>query len=371
MQLTARTILSPMCWILRVGLTNLGPFSLLQSMYYLYSFFFQSHRSIAKTTTTTMTTKATTNTFFKFQTLFQTLVRGWLHAEGMFFALSFADRYLNGRTIRRDRPTHWPEFPALRRKELFDRIMEQNCRHNVKEGQQWLVGWFGNCNYYDLQVDNVREFLAWAWFDQKDTSTLNSNELIEVETTLNEMQRLTGKMKNGKNINIHVQRQSIDPWYERTTAHPLLLYASVSLMEHVAAPFVMYYSLGFQRYQQGRVHYWHHPGNGGDLGDGTHPILFFHGIGVGLAPYYHVMKKLMSLGRPVYVAEIPEATMSLGTSMPFHHTTPISILEILTTWDEILLHEKKYSIVGHSYGECVEIIFIFLFFIIFFFNYFF
>ena len=91
------------------------------------------------------------------------------------------------------------------------------------------------------------------------------------------------------------------------------------------------------------------PGNG-------HPILFFHGIGVGLAPYYHVMKRLMSLGRPVYAAEIPEATMSLGTSMPFNHTKPISISEILTTWDEILLHEKKYSIVGHSYGVFVKIL---------------
>ena len=346
MQLTARTIISPIFWILRVGLTNLGPLSLLQSLYCLISFLFQLHRSTAKMTT--MTTKATTNTFFKFQTLFQTLVRGWLHAEGIFFALSFADRYLNGRTVRREKPSHWPKFPASRRKELFDRVMGQNCRNNLKEGQQWLVGWFGNCNYDDLRLENLREFLAWAWFDQKDTSTLNHKELMEVESTLNEMQLLTGKMKDGKNNNIHTQRQSIDPWYERTTAHPLLLYASVSLLEHVAAPIVMHYSLGFQRYRQGRVNYWHLPGNG-------HPILFFHGIGVGLAPYYHVMKRLMSLGRPVYAAEIPEATMSLGTSMPFNHTKPISISEILTTWDEILLHEKKYSIVGHSYGVFVKI----------------
>jgi pimeloyl-ACP methyl ester carboxylesterase len=101
--------------------------------------------------------------------------------------------------------------------------------------------------------------------------------------------------------------------------------------------------LGFERHTQGRVSYWHLAGEG-------HPVVFFHGIGVGLAPYYQVMRKLMTLGRPLYVAEIPEATMSIGTSMPFNHGVPISVQEVLTTWDGILLSEKKYSIVGHSYG---------------------
>ena len=314
----------PLCWSTRMFLQYVGPLSFLRT---LYQFFIASRR-------TTRTYRSSVR---------YTLFSLWLNLESFFFCMSFADRYLYGRFYRTQRPSHWPNFPAKRRKELFNRIMRQNAK-TAEDGQRWLVGWFGNCKYEDLRVENLREFLAWAWFDQKDCTNLNEAELSEVESTLSNIQKLTGVMRSGRNNDIITQRQSIDPWYNRTTAHPLLFYAGVSLVEHVASPIVMRNMLGFERRVECNVGYWYFSGEG-------EPILFFHGIGVGLAPYYQVMRTLMSTGRPLYVAEIPEATLSMSTSVPFYHATPISAREILQTWDQILPPDAyKFSVVGHSYG---------------------
>jgi pimeloyl-ACP methyl ester carboxylesterase len=346
-----KPIVPILLWTTRLSLTYTGPLSFLRLIIMLIS---------------TLTTSSSSSQRRRRRSITQIIVSTWCNLEGLFFLFSFADRYINGSSYRKQRPSHCPNFPSKRREELFQRIMNQNAR-TPEEGQAWLIGWFGgvgNCKYEDLRLENLREWLAWAWFDQQDCSQLTKLELLEVETTLIKIQELTGTMPPGRNSKIQVQRQSIDPWYPRTAAHPLLFYTIVGIIEHVAAPIVMRNILGFTRHVEGKIGYWYYPernkvtGAFIDRNDVVNttlpPILFFHGIGVGLAPYYQVMKTLMSTNRPLYIMEIPEATLSIGTSLPFFHAAPIAVLEVLNTWDQILPpNQYKFSIVGHSYGTFV------------------
>ena len=75
---------------------------------------------------------------------------------------------------------------------------------------------------------------------------------------------------------------------------------------------------GFERRSIGPVTYYHHPGNekiGADnieydgiappKGSITTPIVFVHGIGVGLITYIPLIDSLMESGRPIFLPELP------------------------------------------------------------------
>jgi pimeloyl-ACP methyl ester carboxylesterase len=352
-----KSLVTPViCWLLRVSLSNLGPLSFLRLLYNKMFISLLLRFRGQKFSHSRCNSK---------RHFLSAILSCWLNAEGVFFIFSFLDRFLYGKSLRLDQPSHYPEFSSSRRLKLWNRITK-NLKDQT-QGQNWIKGWFGNCSYNDLRVDNLREFFAWGWFDQIDCQQLNQEELNEVESKTQAIQDMYGPLKEGFNSNIKTQRQSIDPWFDRTTSHPLIFYVGVGFIEYVAAPIVMRYLLGFRLHQKGRQRYWYHDGgnddcsNGGSSsrssGDGrgsNNPIVFFHGIGVGLAPYYNVMKSLLKLSRPLYVGEIPEATMSMSTSVPFYHSKPTSIKEFLSTWDKILPKDMKYSIVGHSYGTFIS-----------------
>ena len=310
----------------------------------------------------------------------------WLHCEGVFFIASLVDRLYYGLRPRSGaRPPHFPRFPRERRALLLRRILDEfkspvdgnNAAAAAAElvvtpegrarGRAWLRGWFGGCDWSVLRRETVREFFAWAWFDCYDSRDLSAADAREVDRLVAEAQKVVGELPPGSTpaSEAVMQRQSVDPFFHRTASHPLAFYVVMSMMTRFAAPLVLRGALGFRRRRAGRINYWWHPGTGGGAGtaaDEGHrcPILFWHGIGVGLAPYFWWLKSLLTLGRPMIVPEVPEAVLTLGSSAPFLRATsgrrPVSVDETLAAVDAMLVNHgaTRFSLVGHSYGTFVS-----------------
>ncbi len=79
------------------------------------------------------------------------------------------------------------------------------------------------------------------------------------------------------------------------------------------------------------------------------PIVFIHGIGIGLIYYLTLIDQLLSLGRPVILPEIPYVTAFRAWLSPSCVLPPLVVSSTLTA----MLYECgffKAAFIGHSYG---------------------
>ena len=258
-----------------------------------------------------------------------------------------------------------------------------------KKGRDWICGWFGGCDYSQLRHGDLQEFFAWAWFDVFSYAELGGAKRREVDGMIAKLESSLGKVAPGPASQaLKPQRQSMDPYWHNTTNHPLMFYAVFTIAVDVVAPWVLVRKLGFVRRTAGRIKYYYHPGrrrrSSAKSPVDRRPVLFWHGIGIGLAPYYFWLRNVLTLGRPVIVPEIPEAVCTLGSSAPlFRHlksNRPVSVQETMESFDMMLARaceeareagEKaeegvrgskgvmtpaespQVSLIGHSFGTFV------------------
>ena len=107
---------------------------------------------------------------------------------------------------------------------------------------------------------------------------------------------------------------SVDPWHSRTAHHPLLFYASMASMTALVAPPLLRFGLGLRRRRAGRLTYWFHPGDTGADGAARPAIVFWHGIGVGLAPYEPPLPSPLPSLAPAACAARPTRVVSSAQS---------------------------------------------------------
>lgn len=109
-------------------------------------------------------------------------------------------------------------------------------------------------------------------------------------------------------------------------------------------------SKGFQRKHVGigQISYYFHPGTSMD--EDTVPIVFVHGIGVGLIYYLPLIDRLLKLGRPMFLPEIPYVT---GFRTWLHPSAILTPGAVASTISSMLLAEnflQGATFAGHSYG---------------------
>jgi len=124
---------------------------------------------------------------------------------------------------------------------------------------------------------------------------------------------------------------------------------------------------GFTRSFVGPVAYWHHPGRDSDTSvddsgpsNGVFglpprnapkklPIVFVHGIGVGLISYVPLIDLLLLEGRPIIMPEIPYVSGFRPWQNPHSVLSPAVVASTMTA---ILAYHgyNKGTFVGHSYG---------------------
>lgn len=256
------------------------------------------------------------------------------------------------------------------RRELFDK-----CLNNVPDIHYFLRTWFKGAPVEEIRKEDLRQWLAWGLWNHYSTEDLDSQELDEyVEKT---EKRLGREFKEGKGSNRAI-RISMD----RISIHhrPLSWYLIIGLVD--VALFVKLWRLKFQyfpvfqgmksfpfrplsilckEYSPARdISYWYRPHR-----SKQHlPILYIHGIGVGLFTYTDFFKGVTSKSQSVNAKN--EVGIIAIEIMPisFRVTSPLlrrqdmvhQITQILSHhgWiDEEGTKRERFLLAANSYGTII------------------
>ncbi|CAM1508562.1 Fc.00g054100.m01.CDS01 [Cosmosporella sp. VM-42] len=282
--------------------------------------------------------------------------------EGLFF--TFLYRPYEER-LKRDAEHPSPLTPEERRA-LFDR-----CLISVPSPELYIQWWFMGADPEEIRRDNVKEFFLWAFFEldegfndhgDEDTIEQEINEFVSVFE-----RRLGRKLKEGRGTakglrltfdNIHTTYRS-PLWY--------LIVFGIDLVAHFT--FLLY---GFEYYSRPRataVHtypprpqellssrissaqdlgYWHRPHSA----EGQLPVVFFHGIGIGLWTYVKFLADIYRASKQgqggIGIIAIEVLPISFRLCAPI--TRKAEFVDQMTA---ILNHHhwEKVALVSHSYGS--------------------
>lgn len=252
------------------------------------------------------------------------------------------------------------------------RALFHKCFDNVPNLESYIQGWFLGAEIADIRRDNLREFILWAFFEHDDIPAgLDDDIDDEVDEYIEVIEtRLDYKFALGKGPAKSL-RLTIDPIH--STYRGLMWYIIifwVDALTHLAMRFsgFQYYSrqtqhavktfpprlqeLAWKQHESpaARLGYWYSE----HTNTKQLPVLFIHGIGVGLLTYIHFLAdlrkaQLNSEGNIGIIAiELLPISFRLTQPMPRKDDLVAQISTILKhhNW-------REFTIASHSYGSVV------------------
>ncbi|KAF4120390.1 hypothetical protein GMORB2_3191 [Geosmithia morbida] len=288
---------------------------------------------------------------------------GALTAEAVYYLSAWRPYH-----ARLNLPAEYPElWPATRkeRRELFD-----ECFAHVSEPEAYLRWWFLGSDRHDIRRDNVREFITWGFFDRDSLYPDVHPEDAELQKEIDEYvaafeKKLGSPLAEGRGPAKSL-RLTVDPiqtayrglaWYSVVFLIDQLTHLSMALMGfryHPPAegapvfpprPQVL---LASETSPASSLGYWFKPHR---AGPDTLPVVFFHGIGIGLWTY---LRFFCGISKPndngsslgVIAIEMLPISFRLTSPLPRQSEFVRQVTNILDYhgWDQV-------SAVSHSYGS--------------------
>ncbi|KAI0015422.1 hypothetical protein F4780DRAFT_86144 [Xylariomycetidae sp. FL0641] len=196
----------------------------------------------------------------------------------------------------RQEAKHPPPLTRSARRALFQRTMAQ-----VTDARSYLQGWFMGASEDEIRRENVRDFLMWAFFDQRPgaESAEESAELDEYLSSVEE--RLGYALKPGRG-----SAQSLRLTFDdvETRYRSVIWYVIVGLVDLVTDGLLVWCGFAYhapprksalecfpprvqglvarKRSVAPQMGYWYRPHTAGGQ---ALPVVFLHGIGIGLSTY--------------------------------------------------------------------------------------
>ncbi|KAI0107790.1 hypothetical protein GGR51DRAFT_141781 [Nemania sp. FL0031] len=257
---------------------------------------------------------------------------------------------------------HPPLLPYTERRALFLR-----CLDNIPDIARYLRTWFLGADESDIRKDNVREFFSWAFFDRHPGNE-TAAELEELDEYLAEVEKRLGyqlQPGRGKAKSLRLTLDDIEVRYRS-----VVWYLIVGVVDHIT-----HFQLsrqGFRYYAQPKPHshsviplrlqsyftetrsvsqlsYWYRPHTAKD----KLPLVFLHGIGVGLWPYTQYLSKInkaFAEDDQIGIIALEYLPVSARlTSAPLSQTIFLAQMALLLEahgWDH-------FAVLGHSYGTAL------------------
>ena len=248
------------------------------------------------------------------------------------------------------------------RQELF-----HLCHEAVADPQQYLSKWFRHAPVSEIKRDNVKEFFAWAFLNREQHSVEDEEELEEYVERMEALLGRTFEPGRGKARSLRLTVDSVDMLHRSLT-----WYLCVCFVDTLACVRLRAHSFHFHRLQFSRffavfpprpltifsshrtpattLTYWYRP----HTSKSKLPILFIHGIGIGLYPYIPFLAELnQGLNDPdeqigVLAIELMPISFRITQATLGKDETCSEILSILKKHDY-----KRFVLVTHSYGSVV------------------
>jgi len=219
------------------------------------------------------------------------------------------------------------------------------CLTNVPDAREFLRGWFYDAPFEDITRDDVKDFLAWALYsttfpllaadDVRDLAKVFA--LVELECDVRFPRRRKGQAPLGS------MRFSIEP--VQYHHKPLLFYVSTRFILGSLGSMNLV-DVGFNRRNAGALNYWIRMPES-EEGKARLPIVFVHGVGVGLVTYMNFVRKLAAENDcPILCVELPFVSMSIDSKVPSIDQQVASVRTMLDQWGF-----EAATFVGHSYGS--------------------
>ncbi|KAK5636950.1 hypothetical protein RRF57_012662 [Xylaria bambusicola] len=251
---------------------------------------------------------------------------------------------------------HPPLLPRAERRALFLR-----CLDNTPDITGYLRKWFLGANASDIQQENVREFLSWAFFDRHPGNETVA-ELEELDEYVTEIEKRMGhQLQPGRGQaqslrltldKIEVRYRSVI-WYFIVGVVDLLTHLRLLRQgfRHYAQPSHLMIPLRPQsvfatRQSVSKLSYMYRPHTAKD----KLPLVFLHGIGIGLWPYTQYLSTLNEAS--IEDGEVGVIALEYLPVSARLTNAPLSQAEFLSEISLILSAHgwDKFVVVGHSYG---------------------
>ncbi|KAK5736775.1 hypothetical protein LTS12_026078 [Elasticomyces elasticus] len=218
----------------------------------------------------------------------------WCVVETAFFVF-----FLWYRTHLQREASHPPLRSREQRRTLFD-----NVKTEVHDIEKFLRGWFRGAKVEDIGRDGVKAWLDWAFWDGR----VGVEDEAEIDGMVREVETLLGKpFADGKGTSKSL-RLTLDP--VEMEWRSLLWYGCVLVVDTITHVRMLWYGLQYhgtfattwkvfpprplaamtssQESEAKSLSYWVRP----HISKTRLPVLFVHGIGVGLYPYIDFFHEL-------------------------------------------------------------------------------
>ncbi|KAH6871980.1 hypothetical protein B0T10DRAFT_416710 [Thelonectria olida] len=213
----------------------------------------------------------------------------WLALEAAFYLSVYLPRKAYLQTVT----TH-PCAPCRDdRRRLF-----QRCHGNIPDPERYLTKWFRDAPAAEIKRENVRDFFRWAFLNTGEPDPAYDEELEEY---VREMEKLLGRKLEPGRGNAKCLRLTLDK--VEMLHRSLTWYMCVFIVDTAASIYLRYYSFDFHRTSLSQflsifpsrplalfttcrspaetLTYWYRP----HTSKSRLPVVFIHGIGIGLYPY--------------------------------------------------------------------------------------
>lgn len=225
-----------------------------------------------------------------------------------------------------------------------------------------VSGWFMGADCSAIQRGNVEQWVAWAFF-LKRGGGLDDAERKEVASYADDVAAwadLPHLLQTGFNDQVKCIRLEFDPII--ANYRPLVYYAVTAGLVTMATKVLMGW-LGFTRLTNGCLTYWHrppshspdtqgHPDPPLDPTPPLVPLVFCHGLGVGVVSYITLVKDLVRRcpHRELFMVELPHISMRPVEAQASPTELVTSIRDLLAAHRCL---PRGAHFVGHSFGSIV------------------
>ncbi|KUJ18743.1 uncharacterized protein LY89DRAFT_503672 [Mollisia scopiformis] len=285
-------------------------------------------------------------------------------AESLFFLFV----YIPYRYYLQKDAIHPPAPTREERRELFRR-----CDENIPDPELYLQKWFLGCDSREIKRENFKEFLLWAFFNRGGPPGDDDEELEEYVVATEKLLGRPIEAGRGKAVCLRLTLDRVEMLHRSLTwywcvgfvdflTYMRLLFHGFHFHRTKLSRFFYLFPFRFQSlfttYRSPAKHttYWHRP----HTSKTKLPVVFIHGIGIGLYPYTKFLNELNSTAGIESSDPNDQVGIIAIEIMPVsfricHHA--LSRTEMCSEIDEILLKhfdpEQKFVLVSHSYGTVI------------------
>ncbi|KAK5123816.1 hypothetical protein LTR85_002452 [Meristemomyces frigidus] len=286
-----------------------------------------------------------------------TLFQWYCVAEACFYLF-----FLWYRTHLQREAIHPPLWSKEDRRELFEKLVAE-----IHDPEKFLSGWFRGANVEDIGREDVKGFAGWAFFEGRNTEE-DAEELEEITAKMEERMGRTFKPGKGTAKSLKL---TLDPIEMETRC--LLWYSIIMLVDTVAHIRMLRYGMKYYSTMDStfkvfpprplaeitataaspaeNISYWLRP----HTSKIRLPVVFLHGIGVGLHPHIEFLHELdQGLNENakeddkvgILTIEVLQISSRLTHSIPTRE-------EFLEQMTQILDRHgyDRFVVCSHSYGS--------------------